>query len=327
MAVPNNEGVMKMFASDYNKKGTAISYTFSTIVHVLILLLILNYQNSKRKALADYTLTEITMIQEIPDEQKPVKIEPPKKMFDFLKQVIPIKQKAQIEVSKPQDIKLDKPKMEMPKMSALQMDKAKLDIKPAMKALDLDNEIGKKSISPAQMQAQLALQQQQKLSAVPQNKLNLTNNAPKSNFLPMAGKPMISADASRSTGVLKQSAFKLGQPTPEPKQKSLADENLNIPKKQALLIQGDIAGRKIQSAKKPGYPRWAQDQGIEAAVTLYFTVSPDGSVKENVMVEKTSGYTELDDQAKEALLQFKFEALSIADDQTGYATFRFMLER
>jgi TonB family protein len=315
-----------MFADDYHKKGTFGSYTFSAVVHILILLLILMYQQKKNKALADYTLTEITMIQEIPDEQKQVKIEPPKKMFDFLKQVIPIKQKAQIELSKPQDIKLDKPKMEMSKPQALALDKTKLDMKPAMKALDLDNEIGKKSISPAQMQAQLALQKQQQMAAAPSAKLNMSNKAP-SGFLPMAGKPVISTDASRSTGALKQSAFKLGQPTPEPKQKSLAEENINIPQKKALLITGDIAGRQILSAKKPSYPRWLQDQGAEASVTLFFTVSPDGSVKDNLMVERTSGYTELDDLAKEALLQFKFATLSTADDQSGYATFRYMLER
>lgn len=317
---------MNMFADDYHKKGTFGSYTFSVIVHLLIIFLVLSYQHRKNKALADYTLTEITIIQEIPDEQKPVKIEPPKKMFDFLKQVIPIKQKAQIELAKPAEIKLDKPKIEMPKTSALAMDKSKLDIKPAMKAIDLDNEIGKKEISPAMMQAQLALQKQQQLQAAPSTKIDM-NKTSKSSFLPVAGKPVLSMDTTKQTGTLKQSTFKLGQPTPEQKVKSLADENINIPKKQALLIQGDIAGRRIEVAKKPSYPRWAQDQGIEAAVTLFCTVRPDGTVKDNIMVEKTSGYTELDDLAKEALLQFKFEPISTADDQTGYATFRYMLER
>ncbi len=317
-----------MFANDYDKKGVAGSYTFSVILHILIALLVLSYQQAKKKSLADYTLTEITMIEQIPDEVKKVQIEPPKKTFDFLKQIIPIKQKASIELSKPQDIKLDKPKMEMSKPQALALDKEKLDMKPAMKALDLDNEIGKKAISPAQMQAQLALQKQQQLAQAPQTKLDLSGAAPKNSFLPMAGKPVISADASRSQqGVLKQSAIKLGQPTPETKVKSLADENLNIPKKQALLIQGDIAGRRIEVAKKPSYPRWAQDQGIEASVTLFFTVRPDGTVKDNVIVERSSNYSELDELAKQALLQFKFEALSINDDQTGYATFRYMLER
>lgn len=322
----HEKGVMDMFASDYDKRGTFFSYTFSTVVHVLVFLLIFSYSQHKKKSLADYTLTEITIIQEIPDEQKPVRIEPPKKMFDFLKQVIPIKQKAELAVSKPAELKLDKPKMEMPKMSALSMDKLKTDVKPAMKAIDLDNEIGKKEISPAMMQQQLALQKQQQLAAAPSTKIDM-NKTSKSSILPMAGKPVLSMDTSRQTGTLKQSAFKLGQPTPEKKVKSLADENINIPKKQALLIQGDIAGRGILTAKKPSYPRWAQDQGIEATVTLFCTVRPDGSVKDNIMVERTSGYSELDDLAKEALLQFRFETVSTADDQTGYATFRFMLER
>ncbi len=314
-----------MFADDYHKKGTFASYTFSTVVHVLILILILMWQQHKRKALADYTLTEITMIQEIPDVQRPVALEKPKKMFDFLKQIIPIKQKVQLAVSKPQDIKLDKPKLEMSKPQALSMDKQKLDMKPAMKAIDLENEIGKKAISPAMVKAQVALQKQQQLAQAPANKLDLSNKAPKSSFLPMAGKPSISTDARAPSG-LKQSAFKLGQPTPEPKVKSMADESINIPKKQALLIQGDVAGRGILVAKKPSYPRWLQNQGVEAAVTLAFTVMQDGTVKDTVMVERTSGYTELDDLAKEALLQFKFVPIDTAGDQSGYATFRYILE-
>jgi TonB family protein len=315
-----------MFASDYDRKGTFGSYTFSIIAHLLALLMIMMYQQHQRKALADYTLTEINMIQQVPDEQKPVELEKPKKMFDFLKQLIPIKQTAQLALSKPQELKIEKPKMELSKPQALDMDKTKLDMKPAMKAIDLDNEVGKTKISPAMVQAQIALQKQQQLAQSPINKLNLNNKASSSSFLPMA-RPAISMNSGQMSSGLKQSSFKLGQPTPEQKKSSLLSENVMIEKKQALLIEGDVAGRRLITAKKPSYPRWLQDQGIEAAVTLQFAVTPDGTVKDTIMVEKTSGYTELDDLAKEALLQFKFEALSIGADQSGYATFRFMLER
>jgi TonB family protein len=316
-----------MFASDYNRGGVAKSYFVSITIHLLIFLLIFFYQQKQKSKLADYTLTEITMIQEIPDQPKPVQIEKPKKMIDIFKQVIPIKQQAQIEIAKPQKLELEKPKLEMKKPEALSLDKTKLEnLKPAAKAIDLDNEIGQKKISPAMVQAQIDLQKKQALASAPSTKIDLGNQTRKSSLLPVANPGGVSLDSSRMQTGIKQSAFKLGQPTPEPK-RSLASENIVIEKKQALLIQGDIAGRQILVAKKPPYPRWAQEQGLEAAVTIYFVVRPDGTVKDNLIIERSSNYPELDQLAKEALLQFKFAPISGSDDQSGYATFRFMLER
>ncbi len=316
-----------MFANDYNRGGVAKSYLFSITVHLLIFLLIFMYQQKQKSKLADYTLTEITMIQEIPDQPKPVQIEKPKKMFDILKQVIPIKQQAQIEIAKPKQLEIDKPKLEMKKPEALSLDKTKLeDLKPAAKAIDLDNEIGKQKISPAMVQAQIDLQKKQALASAPSTKIDLGAQTKKSSLLPVANPGVVSLDSSKMSTGIKQSSFKLGKPTPEPK-KSLATENIVIEKKQALLIQGDIAGRQILVAKKPPYPRWAQEQGLEATVTIYFVVRPDGTVKDNLIIERSSNYPELDQLAKEALLQFKFAPISGSDDQSGYATFRYMLER
>ncbi len=316
-----------MFASDSNIGGVAKSYFVSITIHLLIFLLIFLYQQKQRSKLADYTLTEITMIQEIPDQPKPVQIEKPKKMFDILKQVIPIKQQAQIEIAKPQKLELEKPKLEMKKPEALSLDKTKLeDLKPAAKPIDLDNEIGQKKISPAMVQAQIDLQKKQALASAPSTKIDLGAQTKKSSLLPVANPGGVSLDSGKMQTGIKQSAFKLAKPTPEQK-KSLATENIVIEKKQALLIQGDIAGRQIITAKKPVYPRWAQEQGLEAAVTIYFVVRPDGTVKDNLIIERSSNYPELDQLAKEALLQFKFAPISGSDEQSGYATFRYMLER
>jgi len=316
-----------MFADDFDRKGVAGSFTVSITIHLLVLMLFLFYQYKQRIALKDYTLTEITMIEELPEEAKPMRIEKPKKMFDILKQIIPIKQKQQLSVSKPQELKLDKPKAKLEAPKALSLDKSKLDkLKPNMKAIDLDNEIGKKAISPAMMKQQLELQKQQKLASAPSTKLDMSSSK-KSSILPSMGKPAISTGSTRRTSGLKQSSFKLGKPTPEPKRDtSSSDGNIVIDRK-PLLITGEIAGREILVAKKPIYPRWAQQQGLEAAVTIFFTVRPDGSVKENAVIERSSGNTELDDLAKDALLQFKFARIDGFEDQSGYATFRYMLER
>ncbi len=316
-----------MFASDFDRKGLTGSFLFAITIEVAIFLLFLSYQHKQK--MEDYKLTEITMLEEIPDEQKPMELEKPKKMFDMFKQLIPIKQNQQLELAKPKALDLKKPEMDLKKPQALSLDKTKLDaLKPNMKTLDLDNEIGKKKISPAMIEQQkLALDNEKKLAAGP-SKLNLSANAPKTNsFLPV-NRPAISADAMAKGGSgLKTMAPKLEKPTPEPKRQ--AEENIVIKKEKgtALLITGQLSGRQILRKTSPIYPRWAEEQGIEAQVAVAFTVRSDGSVKDNLYIEKTSGYPELDDLAKEALVQFMFAPLSSSEDQSGTAIFVYKLSR
>jgi TonB family protein len=316
-----------MFASDRDAKGVSLSFVFSAVLHVLILLLIIRVQQAKQKELADYKLTEIMMLEQVQDEKKPVEIEKPKKMFDILKQMIPIKQKMELAVEKPKALDLKKPEMNLAKPQALALDKNKMDsLKPALK-LDLDNEIGAKKISPAMVQQQkLALDQERKLAAAPQ-KMNINMNAStaKNSFLPVA-RPAISTNA-RSAGGLKPAAVTV-QPTPAPK-KAAAEEKISIaPQKQtALLITGQLSGRSIMRKTSPQYPRWAEEQGIQAQVYIDFTVRADGSVKDSLIVSRTSGYPELDDLAKEALATFIFAPLSSSEDQTGTAVFVYKLSR
>lgn len=171
-----------MFASDYDRKNLGGSFIFTVVLEVAVFLLIFGY--SHKQKMEDYKLTEITMLEEVPDEKpKPVmEVEKPKKMMDMFKQLIPIKQNNQIELSKPKALDLQKPEMNMNKPQALSLDKSKMDaLKPNMKTLDLDNEIGQKKISPAMVQQQkLAIENQNKLAAAP-SKLNLSSNAPKTN--------------------------------------------------------------------------------------------------------------------------------------------------
>jgi outer membrane biosynthesis protein TonB len=53
---------------------------------------------------------------------------------------------------------------------------------------------------------------------------------------------------------------------------------------------GPVADRAVTHYKVPDYPDWAKRDGTEGSVTLYFFVLPDGAVKENVVVERTSGF-------------------------------------
>lgn len=90
-------------------------------------------------------------------------------------------------------------------------------------------------------------------------------------------------------------------------------------------LAGPVADRKLLSHTSPVYPDWAKSEAVEASVTLYFLVLPDGRVKENVLVDKTSGFGDFDDNAVAALLTWRFEAISSTREQWGKITFNFRL--
>lgn len=92
-------------------------------------------------------------------------------------------------------------------------------------------------------------------------------------------------------------------------------------------LAGPIADRAILHSVTPAYPDWAKRDGVEAAVTLYFIVRADGSVKENILVQKTAGFGDFDDSARAALAAWKFEPLSggRTGEQWGTITFHFRL--
>jgi TonB family protein len=92
-------------------------------------------------------------------------------------------------------------------------------------------------------------------------------------------------------------------------------------------LAGDIADRPVIEHIMPIYPEWAKSQAVEAVVTLYFVVLPDGRVKENIQIQKTAGFSDFDKNAIGALARWRFQALSggAAHEQWGTITFRFRL--
>ena len=62
-------------------------------------------------------------------------------------------------------------------------------------------------------------------------------------------------------------------------------------------------------------------------MTLYFVVRPDGTVKENILVQKTAGFGDFDDNARAALRAWRFEPLKNGrtGEQWGTITFHFRL--
>jgi TonB family protein len=93
------------------------------------------------------------------------------------------------------------------------------------------------------------------------------------------------------------------------------------------MLMGPIADRPIVHMVKPDYPEWAKREAVEASVTLRFVVRPDGRVRESVMVEKTAGFQDFDENARGAIRTWRFQALGAGEsgDQWGIITFRYRL--
>lgn len=93
------------------------------------------------------------------------------------------------------------------------------------------------------------------------------------------------------------------------------------------LLTGPVADRPLISFCKPDYPEWAKDEAVEGSVRIYFVVLPDGRIKENIMVQKTSGFSDFDDNAVDALRAWRFEPLTggATGEQWGTITFHYRL--
>jgi len=92
-------------------------------------------------------------------------------------------------------------------------------------------------------------------------------------------------------------------------------------------LAGPIADRRVLRFVKPEYPDWAKRDGVEGSVTLYFIVRADGTIQENVLVQKTAGFEDFDDRARSALRAWRFEPLRAGrtGEQWGTITFHFRL--
>lgn len=92
-------------------------------------------------------------------------------------------------------------------------------------------------------------------------------------------------------------------------------------------LLGPVADRAIVHVVTPVYPAWAKRDAVEGAVTLYFVVRADGSVRENVLVQKTAGFEDFDENARSALREWRFAALrgGRTGDQWGTITFQYRL--
>ena len=92
-------------------------------------------------------------------------------------------------------------------------------------------------------------------------------------------------------------------------------------------LMGPVADRPVLFHSLPVYPDWAKKEAVEGSVTIYFVVRPNGSVKENVLIQKTAGFGDFDENARVALRGWRFEPLKggRTGEQWGTITFHFRL--
>lgn len=104
-------------------------------------------------------------------------------------------------------------------------------------------------------------------------------------------------------------------------------ERANVSDLAGASLMGPIADRPVVHYQSPLYPDWAEFQGVEASVSLYFVVRPDGRIKENILVEKTSGFEDFDANAVSALRTWRFQELGAGSsgEQWGRITFHYRL--
>lgn len=105
---------------------------------------------------------------------------------------------------------------------------------------------------------------------------------------------------------------------------------LEAPSDDFFSISGPLRGRKILKIKLPKYPRWAEQQGLEARIALRITVTPRGRVKPDIIVEQTSGFPEFDDLVLATVRNIVFAPLPYESgnlDQWGITSFNFSLKK
>ncbi|MFH1379778.1 MAG: energy transducer TonB [bacterium] len=89
-----------------------------------------------------------------------------------------------------------------------------------------------------------------------------------------------------------------------------------------------VTTRNVTHKVEPEYPDWAKKLGIEAVVILRFSVQPNGNVSDKIYPVQTSGYSQLDVIAIDAIKKWKFNAIDSSEsavEQWGQIAFHFKL--
>jgi TonB family protein len=75
-------------------------------------------------------------------------------------------------------------------------------------------------------------------------------------------------------------------------------------------------GRNPTQTPRPAIPAWVSRQGVRLTVVVSFVLTPQG-VLQDVKVEQSSGYSDVDSAVQDALRRWKFPSISTSDYVTG----------
>ena len=93
----------------------------------------------------------------------------------------------------------------------------------------------------------------------------------------------------------------------------------------SYALDGPVGDRRVIERVLPQSPDWVGARGLDLMVTIRFQVLPDGRVKPGAVIEKTSGFPEIDRRALKAIRQWIFEAAPADAPQTwGRVVLRFL---
>jgi TonB family protein len=190
---------------------------------------------------------------------------------------------------------------------------------------------------------------QERLAALRQNAPKLPQTVANANAQPRMSQPVVSTPLQSVTSPvdLKRGRSLQPQPSALVRQSQSPAPRLELAaaperKMEAALVEdtspmvreiagaqlmGPVADRALVSHRVPDYPDAAMREAREGSVTLRFFVQTNGMLKENILVEQTSGHADIDRKAVEALHAWQFEALpgGATGEQWGTITFHFKI--
>ena len=91
-------------------------------------------------------------------------------------------------------------------------------------------------------------------------------------------------------------------------------------------VDGPVGDRRILARVSPTSPDWIATRNLDLTVTVRFKVLPNGGVDPSAVIQKTSGFPEIDRLALDALRKWRFQPMPAnagAQDDWGRVTFRF----
>ncbi|MBI3287899.1 MAG: TonB family protein, partial [Elusimicrobia bacterium] len=88
-------------------------------------------------------------------------------------------------------------------------------------------------------------------------------------------------------------------------------------------LEGSVGSRRLLSRVAPVSPDWVATRNLDLTVIVRFQVLPDGSVKSGAVIQKTSGFSDIDRRALESLRRWRFQPAKSGSEEWGRVSFRF----